>query len=147
MEILLEYLAKRFLNNPNLDDAESRTTVAAVAGVIDAVMGNDDVRKTHLINWCTASSGAGLGDAAGIRRAVVAVLARDKEAVSTVLEKSLAQFGDQLYIKHAAMLQQEGEPGLEERLGRLGGPLTSSQFTPRCSCSALDTWPGSPPSS
>jgi len=28
------------------------------------------------------------------------------------LEKSLAQFGDQLYIKHAAILQQEGRPNI-----------------------------------
>ncbi|KAM4054993.1 telomere length regulation protein [Hirsutella rhossiliensis] len=107
MDMLFEYLAQRFLNNLNLDNVESHATVAAVAGIIDAVTGNDDVRKTHLITWCTASSGAGLGDGVGIRRAAVAVLAQDKEAISTVLEKSLAQFGDQLYIKHAAMLQQE----------------------------------------
>lgn len=108
VDMLLEYLAQRFLNS--LDDAELRTTVAAVAGIIDAVIADDAARKNHLIDWCTASSGAGLGDGVGIRRAVVAVLAKkDKESISAVLEKSLAQFGDQLYIKHAAMLQQEGE--------------------------------------
>ncbi|PHH69150.1 hypothetical protein CDD80_6979 [Ophiocordyceps camponoti-rufipedis] len=103
MDLLLKYLSQRFLSNPDLVDA----TVAAVAGVIDAVVADDDVRRAHLVNWCTASSGAGLGDAIGIRRSVIAVLAKNKETISTVLEKSLAQFGDQLYIKHAAILQQE----------------------------------------
>ena len=55
--------------------------------------------------------GAGVGDGIGIRRAVVAVLAKDKEAITTVLEKSVNQFGDQLYIKHTAVLQQEGKHG------------------------------------
>ncbi len=36
------------------------------------------------------------------------MLADDKEAITTVLEKSIGQFGDQLYIKHTPILQQEG---------------------------------------
>ncbi|PFH60779.1 hypothetical protein XA68_10344 [Ophiocordyceps unilateralis] len=104
MDMLLRNLSQRFLSSP---DASSDATVGAVAGLIDFVVGDDDFRRAHLVNWCTASSGAGLGDAVGIRRAVVAVLAKSKETISTVLEKSLALFGDQLYIKHAAILQQE----------------------------------------
>ncbi|KAF4587724.1 DNA replication checkpoint protein tel2 [Ophiocordyceps camponoti-floridani] len=103
MDLLLKHLSQRFLSSPDPADA----TVAAVAGVIDSVVADDDVRRAHLFNWCTASSGAGLGDAIGIRRCVVAVLAKNKETISTVLEKSLSQFGDELYIKHAAILQQE----------------------------------------
>ncbi|KAG7121153.1 DNA replication checkpoint protein tel2 like [Verticillium longisporum] len=61
----------------------------------------------HLVLWLTNSTGAGLGEAIGIRRAVVAVVGKDKECTSQVLEKSLSQFGDQLYIKHSPMLQQE----------------------------------------
>jgi telomere length regulation protein len=69
---------------------------------------NDETRRDVLINWCASSSGAGVGDGVGIRRAVVATLARDREAITTVLEKSIAQFGDDLYMRHSAMLQQDG---------------------------------------
>jgi hypothetical protein len=35
-------------------------------------------------------------------------LSRDKSDIQAVLEKSLQQFGDQLYIKHTPTLQQDG---------------------------------------
>lgn len=108
LQILLEYLSRRFLNGLILDDSTSHSTVSAVAGVIDAVVQQDAARKAYLINWCATPSGAGLGNGIGIRRAVLAVLAKDRDSVTTLLEKSLGQFGDQLYIKHAAILQQDG---------------------------------------
>ncbi|KYK56858.1 hypothetical protein DCS_03864 [Drechmeria coniospora] len=107
MEILIKYLAQRFLNNLTLDGSAQNTIISAVAGLLDAVVGRDESNRAHFINWCTAASGAGLGDSIGIRRAVVAVLAKDRETITMVLERSLAQFGDQLYVKHAAILQQE----------------------------------------
>ncbi|RCI15127.1 hypothetical protein L249_6368 [Ophiocordyceps polyrhachis-furcata BCC 54312] len=107
IDILLQHASQRFLNNAALGGSNLDATVAAVAGVIEFVVGDDEMRTSHLVSWCTASSGAGLGDPVGIRRAVVTVLAKNKETISAVLEKSLAQFGDQLYIKHAAVLQQE----------------------------------------
>lgn len=106
--ILLEYLSRKFLNTLDLEDTQPNQVVSAVAGLINAVVQDDQGRKTHLVNWCCSPSGAGLGDGIGIRRAVVAVLAKDKEMLTLALEKSLNQFGDQLYIKHTAILQQEG---------------------------------------
>jgi telomere length regulation protein len=38
----------------------------------------------------------------------MAVISQDRDDLVAVLEKSLSQFGDQLYIKHSPMLQQEG---------------------------------------
>ncbi len=64
--------------------------------------------QEYLISWLTTSSGTSLSDAIGIRRAVLAVISRDRESLAKVLEKAVDQFGDQLYIKHAPMLQQEG---------------------------------------
>ncbi|RKL33668.1 hypothetical protein BFJ72_g9892 [Fusarium proliferatum] len=81
--------------------------VSAVAGLLMEVALNDETKRDVLISWCASSSGAGVGDGVGIRRAVVAALARDREAITTVLEKSIAQFGDELYIRHSAMLQQD----------------------------------------
>lgn len=107
--MLLDYLSRIFLNTLDLEVTQANQVVSAVAGLIDSVVQDDQGRKMHLVNWCCSPSGAGLGDGIGIRRAVVAVLAKDRELLATVLEKSLNQFGDQLYIKHTAILQQEGE--------------------------------------
>lgn len=106
LNILLHYLSERLLTHLTLDDVSPNETVSAVATIIQGVVIDDEARKNLLINWCASSSGAGLGAGIGIRRAVLAALAQDREAVTTVLAKSLAQFGDELYIKHAAMLQQ-----------------------------------------
>lgn len=109
INLLLGYLSRKFLNHLELREAVPNETVSAVAGVIDDVVQNDHTRVSHLVNWCCSTSGAGLGDSIGIRRAVLALLARDKETITLVLEKSINQFGDQLYIKHSAIMQQQGE--------------------------------------
>ncbi|KAK1985623.1 telomere length regulation protein [Colletotrichum cereale] len=105
---VLKYLSEAFLNK--LDDAEAlepNATISAVAGIIEKMVSNDESRKIHLVSWLTSSTGAGLGDGVGIRRAVLAALAQDKECAAQVFEKSLYQFGDQLYIKHSPMMQQQ----------------------------------------
>ncbi|KAG6219582.1 hypothetical protein E4U50_000026 [Claviceps purpurea] len=107
INLLLGYLSRKFLNHLELREAVPNETVSAVAGVIDDVVQNDHTRVSHLVNWCCSTSGAGLGDSIGIRRAVLALLARDKETITLVLEKSINQFGDQLYIKHSAIMQQQ----------------------------------------
>lgn len=109
LHILLHYLSERYLNNIDLTSAEPHPVVSAAAGAIDVAVGNDETRRRHLVDWCTSASGAGLGDGVAIRRAVLAVLAQDKETITTVLEKSLSQFGDELYIRHTAILQQDGK--------------------------------------
>ncbi|RFU77722.1 hypothetical protein TARUN_4501 [Trichoderma arundinaceum] len=103
--ILLQHLAQK-LNSLDLDKPSSKAIISAAAGIIDTVIKDNDALHHCLIDWCASSSGAGLGDAVGIRRAILAVLAQNKDGITTVFEKSLSQFGDQLYIKHAAMLQQ-----------------------------------------
>lgn len=107
MNILLQHLAQQ-LNGLDLDEPSSKALISAAAGVVDAVIKGSDTLYNHLVAWCASSSGAGLGDVIGIRRAILAVVAQNKDGITTVFEKSLAQFGDQLYIKHAAILQQNG---------------------------------------
>jgi telomere length regulation protein len=83
-------------------------SVAAAAALIKIIIANDDTRKNHLISWLTSSTGAGIGDGIAIRRAVIVSLAANKMDSESILEKSLQQFGDQLYIRHTPTLQQEG---------------------------------------
>ncbi|KAM0564466.1 hypothetical protein ACHAPJ_000680 [Fusarium lateritium] len=107
LHILLNYLSRNFLNHVTLDDASPDEKVSAVAGLLKELALGDETRRDFLITWCASSSGAGLGDGVGIRRAVVAALSQDRDAITAVLEKSLSQFGDELYIKHSAILQQD----------------------------------------
>ncbi|KAB8299171.1 hypothetical protein EYC80_001274 [Monilinia laxa] len=81
--------------------------VSAAAKLISILVVDNELRKDHLIAWLTNSSGAGIGEGVAIRRAAIASLSKNKKDIETVLEKSLSQFGDTLYIRHAPTLQQE----------------------------------------
>ena len=90
------------------ESEDSKPLISAVAGALNGIRGSNENATKHLVEWLTGSSGAGLGEGVGIRRAVLASISQSKDDLVAVLEKSLAQFGDQLYIKHSPILQQEG---------------------------------------
>lgn len=101
---LLKGLSELYLNGLDSPDKE---VVSAVAGVIKELIAGEPSHSSHAITWLTSATGAGLGDNVGIRRAVLAVLALDKDNIVAVFERSLNQFGDYLYIRHTPTLQQE----------------------------------------
>jgi len=111
---ILKIASKAFLSAEITTEADSKwwesdkAVVSAGAGLINLILGKDESRKNHLLAWLTSTSLAGVGDGIAIRRAVIATLAQDKTDIETVLDKSLQQFGDRLYIKHTPTLQQEG---------------------------------------
>lgn len=103
-----EYLSSEVTTEANSKWWQSDTvTVSAVAGLINLILNQEDIRKQHLVSWLTIS-GAGVGEGVSIRRAAVAVLTGDKNMMEILLEKNLQQFGDKLYIRHTPILQQEG---------------------------------------
>ncbi|KAI5466254.1 telomere length regulation protein-domain-containing protein [Mariannaea sp. PMI_226] len=109
LDIILLHLSKKFLSHIHPADVSPNENISAVVTILTALVLSDSERKIALATWCVSSSGAGLGDGIGIRRAVLATLAQDTGAIPTiamVLSQSLARFGDKLYIKHAAILQQ-----------------------------------------
>jgi telomere length regulation protein len=107
--------AKKFLSSETVTVANSqwwtsdREIVAATAKLIATLVAGKEDRTNHVITWLTSSSGAGVGEGIALRRAVITAIAADKIEIETVLEKSLQQFGDQLYIKHVPSMQQEGK--------------------------------------
>ncbi|GAW14303.1 hypothetical protein ANO14919_037040 [Xylariales sp. No.14919] len=106
--LLLKLLSDLYLNSINNSEAnEEYPTIWASVSVLRSVVADNDAQKNNLVAWLTSASGAGVGEGCGIRRAAVAVLAEYKEFISIVLERSLSQFSDQLYIKHTPILQQE----------------------------------------
>ena len=72
------------------------------------VVNNQEFRKIQVVSWLTSSSGAGVGESIAIRRASVVALSVSKNDLEAIFEKSLQQFGDQLYIRHTPIMQQEG---------------------------------------
>jgi telomere length regulation protein len=105
---VLKFLSEAHLNQLRAcESAGSDKVIAGAAGTIDAIVGKSEENLAHLIYWLTSPSGAGLGDGVGIRRAVLAVVSQSRDSIVSVLEKSISQFGDQLYIKHSPILQQE----------------------------------------
>jgi len=106
---LLKYMTTKFFDKLDPRTPPDDPIIPAAAGLIDGVVRKDPTRVSHLISWLTSSSGAGVGDGIAVRRAVLAALSSDKEAMATILEKSMTQYGDELYIRHAPILQQEGK--------------------------------------
>lgn len=106
----MKLLSDLYLNSVDTTEAnEDYPTIWASVGILQLVVGQNDTQRNNLVTWLTSAYGAGIGEGCGIRRAAVAALASNKESITTVLEKSLNQFGDQLYIKHSPILQQEGK--------------------------------------
>ncbi|KAK4144931.1 telomere length regulation protein-domain-containing protein [Dichotomopilus funicola] len=89
------------------ESKESEQLISAAAGALKGILDSLEHGKRFLVEWLTGSSGAGIGEGVGIRRSVMAVISQGRDDLVTGLEKSLGQFGDQLYIRHSPMLQQE----------------------------------------
>jgi telomere length regulation protein len=105
----LKILSNRYLNALGQGEGQAATqAISAAAKAISRITGNDSGRQELLREWLISSSGAGMGEAVGVRRATVAVFGQDRDLMLKVLTDSLNQFGDQLYIRHAPSLQQEG---------------------------------------
>jgi len=109
----LRLLAKRYFSNESSYDnpewwSADTAMASAVAAYLNALINGNGARKDMLISWLTNLAGAGVGEPVGIRRAAIAVFSQSKYDLETILEKSMQQFGDQLYIKHTASLQQDG---------------------------------------
>jgi telomere length regulation protein len=111
---VLQFLSRTYLNKlGRCDDPQHTAVISAASGVLHAIVEQDKSKLDHLVSWLTSSSGAGLGEGVGIRRAVLSVVSRDRDNVVNVLDKSISQFGDQLYIKHSPTLQQDGKSSLK----------------------------------
>ncbi|TVY32662.1 DNA replication checkpoint protein, partial [Lachnellula subtilissima] len=113
LHALLQIISREHLSTTITSEADSSwwksdaKVVSGAAGLIKSLVNNEESRKTQLLSWLTSSTGAGVGEGIAIRRAVVAALAEGKSDMEAVLEKSLQQLGDQLYIKHTPTMQQE----------------------------------------
>ena len=107
---LLRHLTSTCFNKPgDLEPSSRNPAISAVAGLIGKIAHDEALKRTCLAGWLVGPIGAGPDANIAIRRAVFACLAKDENHLFDVLDKSMDQFGDDLYIKHTPMLQQEGK--------------------------------------
>ncbi|KIV90272.1 hypothetical protein PV10_07593 [Exophiala mesophila] len=112
-DIILRDLARRHLQTQShasvesLDDDAQRKTIQGVAAMVRGLVESNSVIQNHLLDWLAASDGESIGLSLGLRRAVIATIAQDKDKLHLILDKTLEQFGDKLRIQHDSMLQQE----------------------------------------
>ena len=132
---LLRHLTTTFFNKAGGDAENSgqKPVISAVAGLISKVAQDEASQKSCLAGWLTGPVGAGPDANIYIRRAVFASLAKDEHQLFEVLEKSMEQFGDDLYVKHTPMLQQEG------RASSLS-PSHCDSLTLSSTCTSRSTW-------
>lgn len=109
----LRLLVKQHLSNdPNYGDAswwqEDTAQVSAGAAYLGTIINGSAARKDLLLSWMTGLPGAGIGEPISIRRAAIAAVSHSKYDLEAILENSMQQFGDQLYIKHTPSMQQDG---------------------------------------
>lgn len=108
---LLRLLARQFTEVYTAYEDNWWTEDARQVSGVGALLSNicsDDVFKSLLIEWTTASSGGGIGQSIGLRRAALLVITQDSFTFQEVFSKSLNQFADKLWIRHTPVMRQEG---------------------------------------
>ena len=105
---VLKYAVETYFTTFSDSTAVDANTVSAVAGLIKRVTDSSAVLHEQLVSWLLTNLAVGLMNSISIRRAVVAIVAENPKTLTEILEKSISEFGDQLFIKHAPIIQQEG---------------------------------------
>ncbi|CAK7264827.1 telomere binding protein [Sporothrix epigloea] len=107
---ILKYTGEAFFGSSSAETAAvDASIVSAVAGLIKSLAGNPLHFHEQLASWLLKDLAAGLTGGCGIRRTAVAILSEDSRMLPEILDKSLSEFGDQLFIKHAPIIQQEAK--------------------------------------
>lgn len=82
--------------------------ISQIAGLLNDIIGSNEDFRDLAVDWLVSPNGGGVGEPIGIRRALVCVLSKDEVMLKGMLEKSLGQFGDKIWIRHTPIMRQEG---------------------------------------
>ncbi|KNG89075.1 hypothetical protein ANOM_002938 [Aspergillus nomiae NRRL 13137] len=88
------------------DEAILGQRVNGVAGLCSSIIGERQHIQTQLLDWLSKGQGGSI-QTIGLRRALLASFADQKDLMMTLLKKSLEQSSDKFYIKHAPIVSQE----------------------------------------
>ena len=104
---------------------DSDRLIGGMAAAIEKLVLGNSASLKYLVDWLTSPETGGMVSEFGVRRAVLTVLFRykhkqdidkavdelglDKTYFELVLEKLLNLFGNNLFIQHSSILNQESE--------------------------------------
>ncbi|KAF2498363.1 hypothetical protein BU16DRAFT_524484 [Lophium mytilinum] len=104
-------LSKDYLNPlPNTQDEAAlkpSRIVSEVAGLIHNLIKGNDLLADYLVSLLTGAVSGAVDMHLAVRRSVIAALSSETGRLQSVMERSLASFGDQMYIRHTPILHQE----------------------------------------
>ncbi|KAE8352543.1 telomere length regulation protein-domain-containing protein [Aspergillus coremiiformis] len=80
--------------------------VNGVAALCSIIIGERQHIQSQLLDWLSKGQGGSI-QTIGLRRALLANFADQKESMTTLLRMSLEQSSDKFYIKHAPIVSQE----------------------------------------
>ncbi|OJD29437.1 telomere length regulation protein [Diplodia corticola] len=104
---LLNVLSSKLLAVRDENLKETSRAISASVAFLQAVTNSNDTLKESLTQWLTNPTGGCANVSFGARRVAVAALQSDEDRMCKVLERSMEQFGDELFIRHTPILQQE----------------------------------------
>ncbi|KAL8899154.1 MAG: hypothetical protein Q9207_006338, partial [Kuettlingeria erythrocarpa] len=104
---LLRTLTKTHLSAPSVisSNEETKRSISAVAALLCTFTSDHNSLSELLLEWL---DGDGISQDLLIRRAVIAALTEDIDALKTALSNSLRAFGDKISIQHTPIIRQEG---------------------------------------
>jgi telomere length regulation protein len=101
---------------PDFDDAltETPSSIAAASATIAELIGSSEAMRAHLETWLSDPT-MNASESFGMRRAAVSAFAHAsngaanmlEDPVQDLMEKTMKRFGDNLFVKHSPILQQE----------------------------------------
>ncbi|KAG9858417.1 hypothetical protein KCU98_g760, partial [Aureobasidium melanogenum] len=104
------------MSPPDFDDTltETPSTIAAASATIMELIGNSEAMRSHLETWLSDPA-LNASESFGLRRAAVSAFVHASKGTTNMLEdpiqdlteKIMKRFGDNLFIKHSPILQQE----------------------------------------
>ncbi|KAJ5826348.1 hypothetical protein N7474_003486 [Penicillium riverlandense] len=85
--------------------------VKGVAALCAIIIGNRPFLRNQILDWLSKSQGGSI-QTLGLRRALLATLANQEDALKYLLTRGLEQFGDKFHIKHIPIITQNANAQL-----------------------------------
>ena len=86
---------------------EQTQVVGNAAALVQTIMDDNQNLLDCLVDLCTNVEKSALTRSQSLRRLAIAALSSDEDRLTSMMEKMQIKFGDQLFIRHATVSQQE----------------------------------------
>ncbi|KAK7540773.1 telomere length regulation protein-domain-containing protein [Phyllosticta citribraziliensis] len=103
----IDWISKKHLGAQRVSKMETEKEQRALSGasaLIAVLISSSNSMKDALVNWLSSENCVG---SFLVRRAAIAALQTDEDRMTKVMERTMEQFGDELFIKHTPIVHQE----------------------------------------